>query len=346
MEAADLLVLLDSQQFRRLRVIENLLRERKTVSTLYWGQRYRLLYLLGLAKKMPRGALDLPAQTLQQQGLIVAGETPDQVRLTPKGEQRATQAYYQPQTRDTWTRLDLMAARQRILLAVQVTSQYAHETKRYYPLATDLATRQAVRRWLHQAKGQSLPEHLFVSLKTALEQLPEMVAEVVTALFTGYQQPGQTVDQLARKYQRTPWEIYLMQLDGLMQIAQDAQDQNHPLRSLLQPTWQSPVSRSAQQTLAAMGRGRSLEQIATARRIKPSTAREHLLEAAILMPVTAFPYDWILTPEIQHAFATALAGPIDSWQYSALPQTLQERYAFFYFRLYAIWCDKRGVERA
>lgn len=347
MEAADLLALLDQQQFRRLRVIENLLRERKTVSTLYWGQRYHLLYLVGLAKKLPRGALDAPARELQQRGFITVGETPDQIRLSPAGQTAQAQTrYYQPQTQATWGQLDLMAARQRILLAVQVVSQYAHSTKRYYPLTTDLETRQAVRRWFYQVKSARLAEQTFVSLQKSLEQLPEATASVVTALFTGYQQPGLTAEQLAREQQRTPWEITLMQLDGVMQIAGDAQAEDQPLTRLLRSVWRSPVTRSAQQTLAAMGQGRSLEQIAAARRIKPSTAREHLLEAAILLPRDQFPYDWILTPTMRQEFANVLTGPIDDWQYTAMPQALQDRYAFFYFRLYAIWCDKRGVEDA
>lgn len=346
MEAADLLALLDAQQFRRLRVIENLLRGKKTVSTLYWGQRYRALYLVGLAKKLPRGALDAPAQALQERGLIVTGETTDQVRLTEKGLDAQRQAtYFTPLTRASWNQIDLMAARERILLAVQVVSQYAHAVKRYYPLATGTQTRQAVRRWFYQQAHSSLSEQMFDSLKESLNRLPTQVAETVTALFTGYQQPGQTAAQLAQAWQYTPWEVTLMQLDGMMQIALDARTTG-PLTSLLRPTWQSPVTRSAQQTLAAVGQGRTLDQIAAARGIKVNTAREHLLEAAILLPLTRFPYDDILTAPIRQAFAAALTGPIDSWQYTALPEALQARYAFFYFRLYAIWCDKRGERRA
>nr|WP_225426262.1 hypothetical protein [Levilactobacillus brevis] len=37
MEPVDLLPLLSESQPRRLRVVENLLRGRRTVSTLYWG---------------------------------------------------------------------------------------------------------------------------------------------------------------------------------------------------------------------------------------------------------------------------------------------------------------------
>lgn len=343
MEAADLLGLLDHQQFRRLRVIENLLREKKTVSTLYWGLRYRLLYLIALDKKMVRGALDAPAQTLLKQGWVETGETPDQVRLTAAGVVEQAKTTEHPQTWADWGMLDLLAARQRLLLAVQVVSQYAHSAKRYYPLATDLETRQAVRNWFHQSKNSQLPEQVFNALKNSLEKLSPATASVVTDLFTGYAQPGLTADQIARAQQRTSWSVTLMQFDGVMQIAQDARNPDHPLRPLFWPLWQSPVTRSAQQTLAAVSQGRRVEQIATIRQIKPGTAREHLLEAAILLPLTQFPYDWLLTSAMRAAFATHLTGPIDAWQYTALPQELQDRYSFFDFRLYAIWCDKRGV---
>ncbi len=343
MEAADLLALLDQQQFRRLRVIENLLREKKTVSTLYWGLRYRLLYLIALDKKMARGALDAPAQSLIKRGWAETGETPDQVRLTAAGATEQAAHTEHPQTWADWGMLDLLAARKRLLLAVQVVSQYAHSAKRYYPLATDLETRRAVRNWFHQSKNSQFPEQLFDALKSSLEKLPPVTAGVVTDLFTGYGQPGLTADQLALSQERTAWTVALMQFDGVMQIAQDARNPEHPLGPLFRSLWQSPVTRSAQQTLAAVSQGRSVEQIASVRRIKPGTAREHLLEAAILLPLAQFPYDWLLTPAMRTAFATQLTGPIDAWQYTALPQELQDRYTFFDFRLYAIWCDKRGV---
>lgn len=337
MEAVDLLQVLDQKQPRRLRVIENLLRGRRTVSTLYWGQRYHLLPLLDADKHLDRGALTAPAQQLVANGLVTLDSEEDQLLLTPAGQQRQSAAYYQPQTSDDWLNLDLGAARQRILLAVQVTSQYAHSTNRYYPLATDLATRRVIRPWFHRMKGPQLAETLAAAMIHSLQQLPIQTAEVMTDLLTGYEHPGLTIDQVASEQQQTAWEIQLRQRDGMTQIARDARQSEHPLHSLLQPLWRSPVTRSAQATLYAVERGGSLEQVAVQRHVKANTVKEHLLEAAILSPMAVFPYDQILPEHVRADFTAALNGDIDSWQFAQLPEALRTRYDFFYFRLYAIW---------
>lgn len=345
MGPADLLQLLDQTQPRRVRAIENLLRGRRTVSTLYWGQRYQLLALLSLAKQLDRGALDAAAQQVVQQGLASWDVNHERLVLTPRGlaaQQSAT--YFHPQTADWWPTIDLMTARQRILLAVQVASQFSHHAGHYLPLTTDMATRQFVRNWFHQVKANDLGTQVLAALTTSLAKLDPLVAAIVTGQFTGYQQAGQTLGQLSQTTQRTPWEIQLMQFEGLAQIMQDAKAPTNPFNSLLQPLWQTPVSRSAQITLNTVKQGQTLAQIAGERRVKVSTVREHLLEAAIMLPLAAFPYDRLLAPATRDQFKAVVQGPVDDWQYTELPEALQKQYEFFYFRLYAIWVGKQGEQ--
>ncbi|KRN02563.1 hypothetical protein FD13_GL001786 [Levilactobacillus senmaizukei DSM 21775 = NBRC 103853] len=344
MGPTDLLQLLDRVQPRRVRAIENLLRGRRTVSTLYWGQRYQLLPLLNLAKQLDRGALDAAAQQVVHQGLATWDINQERLVLTPAGlsKQRADH-YFVPQTADCWPTIDLIAVRQRILLAVQVASQFSHQAGHYLPLTTDMATRQFVRHWFHQVKNDQLGPQVLTALMTSLDKLDPVVATVMTAQFTGYQQAGQTLGQLALAYQRTEWEIQLMQFEGLAQIMGDAKEPTNPFNSLLQPLWQTPVSRSAQITLNTVKQGQTLAQIAGERRVKVSTVREHLLEAAIMLPLADFPYDRLLSPAARSQFKAVVSGPVDDWQYTGLPEALQRQYEFFYFRLYAIWVGKRGA---
>ncbi|WP_367377051.1 helix-turn-helix domain-containing protein [Levilactobacillus cerevisiae] len=344
MEAVDLGQLLSSKQDRRIRVIENLLRGKKTVSTLYWGQRYHLLPLLNLSKHLARGGLDTAIQDLQQRDWVTVDAEQKTLRLTAKGEVGLAQhAYYRPVTVDQWVNWDLNAARQRLLLAVQVTSQFAHSTARYYPLATDQETRRAVRQWFHGAKGPALASDLATALTASLRQLPNETASIMTDQFTGFDQPGLTLEQLALATDQTIWQIRLREFDGVAQIARDAWQTTHPLHNLLAPLWRVPVSTSSQATLAAVTAGGDLQRVADRRKIKLSTVREHLLEAAIMLPVTDFPYELVLPPAMREAFRTAVHGDLDSWQYVALPQAMQAEYDFFYFRLYAIWRMKQEV---
>lgn len=342
METLDLAQLLSQQQARRIRVIENLLRGKKTVSTLYWGQRYHLLPLLNLDKQLARDGLDPAVQVLRQQKRLKVDTEQHTLLLTEAGaDWVAQEAYYQPHTVSQWVNIDLAAARQRLLLAVQVTSQYAHSTARYYPLATNQETRRAVRLWFHRAKSPALATQLAEALIASLRQLPAQTASVVTDQFTGFGQPGLTQGQLAMDRQTTVWQIRFMELDGVAQIVQDARYPGHPLHDLLAPLWRLPVSQSAQATLAAVAAGENLQRVADTRKIKLSTVREHLLEAAILLPLADFPYDLVLPQQARTDFKAVISGQLDDWQYASLPVALQAQYDFFYFRLYAIWCTKR-----
>ena len=69
-----------------------------------------------------------------------------------------------------------------------------------------------------------------------------------------------------------------------------------PLQQLLLPLInESPLNRSAQVTFDLYTQGEPIELIAQERRLKENTIREHLLEAAILIPDKL---DWdILLPE-------------------------------------------------
>ncbi len=58
MDAAQLIIFLSPTAPRRLRVIENILVGKRTVSTLYWGMRYHQLSWLGYEKRLTRKVMD------------------------------------------------------------------------------------------------------------------------------------------------------------------------------------------------------------------------------------------------------------------------------------------------
>lgn len=346
MQASDLLYLLSTTQSRRLRVIENLLRGRRTVSTLYWGHRYQLLYLLDLDKRLPRGGLSSAVkQAHLKHWVTVSTDDQPQIRLTTTGQQAF--AALEPlnwATQSVWPDLDVTSASQRLALAVQVVSQYAHRTNRYYPVNTDLITRQAVRQWFTQVKHQQPGKQLLTALTTSLATTSPLTAAVTVAGFSGFHQPGLTWQQLADQTGRTPWEMYCTHLEGVVAIAQAARQADSPFFSLLQPVWAIPVTRSAQQTLQEVQQGRSLEQVAIRRHIKLSTVKEHLLEAAIMLPANQFPYERLLNQTEKDRLLAALPAAIDEWEFTALPPELLRQTDFFIFRLLAIEQGKRKGE--
>ena len=96
----------------------------------------------------------------------------------------------------------------------------------------------------------------------------------------------------------------------------------------------APLSPSATHTLQLFNQGRDLSTIAHRRRLKVSTAREHLLTAAILTP-QGLDWERLLPVSYRQQLAQRYGGPVTSWHFTAW--TADSNTDFFYFRLYQIY---------
>jgi uncharacterized protein YpbB len=136
---------------------------------------------------------------------------------------------------------------------------------------------------------------------------------------------------------RQPLETGLMRTDVSCQWVRWLQAHpDDPLWPLLAPLVQSsPVSKSAQQTYQAFTQTHALTKIATARKLKLSTVREHLLEVAIWLP--SFPFTTVLDAQVIETLTRCFAGQpeIASWSFQDAQAALPEL-DFFEFRLFQI----------
>lgn len=341
MNAELLIQLLSQQQPRRLRVIENLFTGRKTVSTLYWGMRYQLLEWLNFDKRLTRQQMDQVVSELTTAGLI---ETQDSLALlTPNGQkkqQMLRETWYQPEAKRDWLLFDGQAGLERLLLAVQTVSELKAQNHGYYPVQVNWTNRVAVKNWYRQHRQLNLAQNLRAELTLFLAQQPSPVADQWAALLVGHEQTGTTLEQLAQLANRSTCEMQILIRDvtvALMVYALNAINKAPLLAHLLDDLKQSPVSTSAQTTLNDFRAGLSLPQIGQRRRLKLSTVNEHLLEAAILLPRDAFPYEQLLPDSLQQALQEVLTKPIDDWRFNELTGLNVE---FWQFRLYEILRSK------
>lgn len=339
MNDTQLIQLLSPTSPRRIRVIENLLVGKRSVSTLYWGMRYGLLDWLGYQKHLTRQEMETAVNDAAAKGLVTVTDL--QAGLTASGNtlrQADRRRDYQPKALGVRLTVDIPRFWQRLLLAVQVVSEYSYHNRQYYPLRADYRDKQAIKRWFSANKADvttRLPEALITFFKTQ----PEPAADLFSHLLTGHNTPGYTLSQLAAQTELSATTGQLMQTDALCQLAEQVlRDDQHVLTLLMNDLQQSPVSDSAMATLTAFQRGQSFDQISHQRKLKPSTVREHLLEAAIFLPVSAIPYDRLLPADLQRTFHTRLTGAIDDWQYDTVSDLDIE---FWQFRLYAILRSKQ-----
>lgn len=333
-----LLTLLSDQQPRRIRVIENVLKNKRTVANLFWGRTYGILPWLGAAPHLVRADYEQQLRELRAQHWLTSD--PEMLQLTPAGkqEQHSFMAHhYQPYFFDWYWVTNPGRLERRTLLAIQALSELAANNQRYAPLTAALDDTNAVRRWLlssdrrliRRAEGECLQFGQF------LAERDERLAQVFASEMIGHQISGVPAQREAAILQIHENELTIMRRDVWLAFGGWCLKRINCFSTLVKPLLNaSPLSRSARQTLVAYNQGQSISTIVARRRLKVSTVREHLIAAAILTP-KAVDWDRLLPAQQRQKLASRYHGPVTDWQFAHAGQN--DSAGFFYFRLFQIW---------
>ncbi|BAP85685.1 hypothetical protein LOOC260_111460 [Paucilactobacillus hokkaidonensis JCM 18461] len=330
-----LIMFLSAKQPRRLRVIENILHNKRTVTTLFWGMRYHILPWLGSNKQLTRINFDAAIDKLVGAGL--ANVSQNQVLLTNTGKQAQLdfeRSHYQPQFLQFYLLGDLTKIERRVLLAGQVLSEYSYHNKKYAPLSFDEGELLAVKRWFQQQDKQVVATEFKHELQSFLETLPVQQANFWTMQLVGHQTAGWSAEQAAEQLALSAMDADMMRRDLWAALTGFINERPGMLHELIRPLiTTSPLSHSTQVTYDLYKQHRSISQISQYRHLKESTIREHLLEVAIFMPAQ-FSFETVLPAETMQQFSQQYVGDIDHWQFKVADK--DDGQAFFYFRLFQI----------
>lgn len=330
-----LIMLLSPVQPRRVRVIENILHNKRTVTTLFWGMRYQILPWLGSNKQLNRTAFDAAVNQLINAGLVQVDQS--QILLTNTGVQgqlKFEQEHYQPQFQRFYLLADLSKIEQRVLLAGQVLSEYSYHNKKYAPMSFDDDELQAVKQWFHQQDKRAIVHDFKLELQTFLATLTTQQADFISAQLVGHENAGWSIEQLAKQMNMPTSDVSMLNYDLWAAFTGFFSESAGVIHNLLAPLIKpSPLSHSTQATYELYRQQQSIEQISRYRRLKPSTIREHLLEVAIFLP-KQFPFQQLIPATILDQMKQQYTGNIDHWQFTS--QGKDDGQLFFYFRLFQI----------
>ncbi|EKK20173.1 hypothetical protein B808_138 [Fructilactobacillus florum 8D] len=339
-----LLELLSDHQPRRPRLLVNLLAGKKTVATRYWGLRYGLLGFAGLQRYW--GSLKLDFSGTQGQGLVTT-TSKNELKLTKQGiaQQRRLQ-FLEPWQgwQASFQALDLLHFKQRLLLLIQVMSERAHGNRQYHPLLVAGSDRQFIKTYYTRLVSPlETAQQLKEDLQKMLGSLTTTAATVVAEQLVGFENNGATLTQIAFNHQWTDWEVIQADLFGIAQLAQQAlQDTSLTLSPLLQGLQKPIIDPSVATTLQLYQRFHSLKVVQNKRQMRPSTITEHLLLAAIDLPLAKFPYhDFVSDLQIRE-IQKELGQQLDHWRYEELSDRFRSTCDFWQFRLGAIKLTKEG----
>lgn len=331
------LYLLFAKSPRRIRVIENILQNHRTQATLFWAFNYGILDWLGADRHMRRANFEQWISEAQAHGLLqVDAQT---ACLTPAGlhhQQIVLHEYYQPHfSQWTWLTNPVDFA-DRFSLGVQALSELVHHEKSYVPLSLSTTEMGQVRQWLLTPNLQKPVYQELMKIGDELEKYDPRLATLFAYELFGYGLTGWTIEQAASQLHVQLEEAVMMDRDVWLAVASLLRSRGGKLAGLMADLLSKmPISASSWLTVQQYQEGHSIDQIARMRRLKASTIREHLLEAAIIVP-NALNWDRLLPKTRQTQLSTRYQGPILEWQFQPLngqdPAT-----GFFDFRLYQIW---------
>ncbi|USS91053.1 helix-turn-helix domain-containing protein [Fructilactobacillus carniphilus] len=330
------LLLLDGKQWRRPRSLASLAKGKRTVATLYWGLRHQQLGDLGIARYLDIAQLDF--KSLHKRHLCELRN--ERYRLTEQGQTQ--QQHLQMQLVFDWQAcfqtVDLVRLKQRLLLLVQVISEFQHQQLHYFVVRTSLREQRWIKSYFRQLRKSQRDRLVGPELTAYLETLPDQTAQVLVQELVGYQNNGLTRDQIAVALQRSPLAVAFVELSALGKLV--GWCQQHP-QSVLAPLCQglsrSLISKNAVRTLHLYQATGSLDTVAHTQRIRLSTVQEHLSEVAIYLPLTQFPYEDFVSKDQLNQLISRSGTDVDAWQFQTRPD---ENLTFFQFRLIQIWLTK------
>ncbi|MFT8400010.1 MAG: hypothetical protein ABF679_02005 [Lentilactobacillus diolivorans] len=343
MNSADLFfIFCDDQQFRRAKAIKNILIGRRTVSNLYWALEYNLLDYVDSLHGINFDDIDHTLHRLQQQKLLLLDDQM-RVKLTTSGMMKRQQILSKLlplKYLKIASQYDVSRFLQRFVFATQIVSEYSYSNRKYYPQSISFFEDQLIKKWFIQNKGQQLPELFHQLLTDFLNWVNrDDLATILVESLSGHHFSGKTEEQISNQQQVSPLVIQICwrQLYSCLLLEIFKKKVNEPLTALTTNLRRPIISNSSRQTydLFIHHPEESTAIIASKRRIKITTVYEHLIEAAIFLPISQFPFQRLINPQIVDKLEFNQPALLGEWSYrdavNKIPQ-LQ----FFEFRLYQI----------
>lgn len=338
------LQLLDYHQPRRIRVIENVLKNRRTVANLFWAKQYGILHWLGALRELTRPDYDGALKELAAAGLITIDN--QYAQLTAKGvafQEDHRSRGYQPHFFDWYWVANTRQLEGQLMIGIQVISEFAYHNRRYAPLAVSYRQLATAKQWFRREYSPRLAEDVYTDLHRLAQSLAsddQRLAVALAYILIGHQLDSWTLPQLAGEMQLTLPAARVLIHDLFLAVGAYCRQVPGPLQDLLRPLLMpGPLSASAQTSLQMMNQSLAFTEIARRRHLKENTVREHILEAAIVTP-DQVDFDRLLPLNKRRQLAAKYPGTDTlNWKFNAA-QTNSNK-DFFEYRLYQLYVERK-----
>lgn len=284
----------------------HVLRGKKTPSMYYLTQINQWHHGFSLEKRIEKDDLRVIIRSALDNQLLISKE--QGFLLTDKGSENLNQYFknhYYPKEITNFKNIDLyLPFWDRLQLFTQVFSEYSYKNVNYIAVIKNPHHQEKVRQLFQAVQGkmdktllQWMKEQEFI-----FENLEEEKANILANFLTGHNKVGKTRKQLANELKMLEYEFKFYLRDILSEVIKIIRNNAHELAlmfDILNQTMNEyfiSLSESTYRTYQMLEQGNHLKKIASVRRIKENTVKEHILEIAFVLEV--FPTEKFIPEEI------------------------------------------------
>ncbi len=269
--------------------IYHILTGKKSSQTITDGNLYQLSHLFSMMKGISRSELlDCVHQLLTSE--LIISEAPDKYCPTEKGIQYLCESLSNrpiPSSINGWRYYDVgFLFWQRLSLLIQVLSNLIKNQRQYITIQQDQHVLSWTKDFLFSKKGDKhhFSNQLYNECRTCLDQVSELEATVFVLKLTSADRIGYTSKQIASIVSEDEYYIDLLFINVLHFILKMTKKDSKSfpilteISSGLSRTWS--LTDSATKTYKFILEGKTIEEIASLRRLKHNTIEDHIVEIA------------------------------------------------------------------
>lgn len=327
------LIYYDDESARRSTVIRQLLTNRLTTSSRFWGMCYELLDIVNTDYELGMN-LERISDLAVDKGWLEK-DSDSAYLLTPCGK-KVRDDYLSLHKKlkkpELFAKYSYRKFSALVTLCVQVASELSFGNRSYVPITTDYHLLQMFKEW-YLAYGKAGVAEVRIDLEKFLKEEDEIDAAVFMSRFAGHETSGRTKEQIADDYNLEVSDVVITERDLMIRFGEFVINEGGSLAELFKHELnEGLVSSSALKTYEMVCQGKSADEVARFRRLKSSTVIEHLLDCAIVFD--EFPFERFVSLEKRSRIEEVYAGQKTvCWDFHKLEGT---GISFYEYRLVQI----------
>ncbi len=262
---------------------------KRTPSVLYTVEKNKLYVLFSLFPELSLYDWEKIIHYLISEQLLITEE--NRLLLTKKGTEEKNDFLKQYRFANDLDQLRFSTTKQifwrRFIFITQIFSEYSFQNKQYIPYLSSLEDQNSVKHWLssHGKPMELLAVLWYKEVRSTLEAFPSEYSDFIAGHFVGHALSGSTSRQLRDSFDMSTHHYNIL-IDQLSFRIGHREQRAYPLLTSL---WRHAhndcdegLTHSARVSKKMLETGAHLNEVASKRKLKPNTIKEHILECVLV----------------------------------------------------------------